>query len=360
MRAKTNRRVCSEKFAEEKFQRSFQVCHADVPINVEPFDLVKLRRVCGIDLVAPIGRARRNHPDRRRRLFHGADLHRRSVCSKQSPIRKVESVLFVARRMIRRRVQRVEAMIFVFNFRPVSDDETDLAKTPDNILGHLGEGMQFAQRAAASWQGKISWLLRQRRFEFQFHASLGQGGFQFGFDDVNQFARCGFFLFGQGAELFQQRGESSLRSEKGSLGLIQRGQEHLVAVSGAQYVQLRQLAAQPGAACRGGAVLDPSALAKIPVSPAIVFINCCHLGVGPINVEGRPEFAANVAIELVKLGARCMIAAGWAIDDDVAAELEHLRRSRDASLKDLVNDALRLGLQEMKSPPKKRKQKPPR
>ena len=69
----------------------------------------------------------------------------------------------------------------------------------------------------------------------------------------------------------------------------------------------------------GGAVLDPSALAKIPVSPAIVFINCCHLGVGPINLEGRPEFAANVAIELVKLGARCVI-AGWAIDDDVAAE----------------------------------------
>jgi hypothetical protein len=69
----------------------------------------------------------------------------------------------------------------------------------------------------------------------------------------------------------------------------------------------------------GGAVLDPSALAKIPVSPGIVFINCCHLGVGPINLEGRPEFAANVAIELVKLGARCVIAAGWAIDDDVAA-----------------------------------------
>jgi CHAT domain-containing protein len=69
----------------------------------------------------------------------------------------------------------------------------------------------------------------------------------------------------------------------------------------------------------GGAVLDPSALAKIPVSPAIVFINCCHLGVGAINLEGRPEFAANVAIELVRLGARCVIAAGWAIDDDVAA-----------------------------------------
>ena len=70
----------------------------------------------------------------------------------------------------------------------------------------------------------------------------------------------------------------------------------------------------------GGAVLDPSALAKIPVSPEIVFINCCHLGVGLVDLEGRPEFAANIAVELIKLGVRCVIAAGWAIDDDVAAE----------------------------------------
>jgi hypothetical protein len=43
------------------------------------------------------------------------------------------------------------------------------------------------------------------------------------------------------------------------------------------------------------------------------------------------------------------------IDDDVAAELERLRRARDTRLKDLVNDALRLGLREMTAPPKKRK-----
>jgi hypothetical protein len=69
----------------------------------------------------------------------------------------------------------------------------------------------------------------------------------------------------------------------------------------------------------GGTVLDASALGKIPVSPGIFFINCCHLGVEAINLEGRPEFAANVAIELVKLGARCVIAAGWAIDDAAAS-----------------------------------------
>jgi hypothetical protein len=36
------------------------------------------------------------------------------------------------------------------------------------------------------------------------------------------------------------------------------------------------------------------------------------------------------------------------IDDDVATALEGLRRTRDVSLKDLINEALRRGLQDMK------------
>jgi hypothetical protein len=43
------------------------------------------------------------------------------------------------------------------------------------------------------------------------------------------------------------------------------------------------------------------------------------------------------------------------LDEDVAVQLERLRRSRDANLKDLVNEALRLGLREMTAKPKKRK-----
>jgi hypothetical protein len=45
------------------------------------------------------------------------------------------------------------------------------------------------------------------------------------------------------------------------------------------------------------------------------------------------------------------------IDDDVAIELERLRREREASLKDVVNDALRRGLRDMQARPKR---KPPR
>jgi hypothetical protein len=41
------------------------------------------------------------------------------------------------------------------------------------------------------------------------------------------------------------------------------------------------------------------------------------------------------------------------IDPDVAVKLEHLRRSHDASLRDLVNETLRRGLREMSIRPKR-------
>jgi Arc/MetJ family transcription regulator len=42
------------------------------------------------------------------------------------------------------------------------------------------------------------------------------------------------------------------------------------------------------------------------------------------------------------------------LDDDVVAALERLRKTRGASLKDLVNEALRRGLKEMSARPKRR------
>jgi predicted CopG family antitoxin len=44
------------------------------------------------------------------------------------------------------------------------------------------------------------------------------------------------------------------------------------------------------------------------------------------------------------------------IDDDVAAALERLRKSEDKSLKDVVNQTLRRGLEQPNAAPKKRKQ----
>lgn len=56
--------------------------------------------------------------------------------------------------------------------------------------------------------------------------------------------------------------------------------------------------------------------------PQLVFVNCCHLG----NINDRqpprnvpPNLAANVATELIRMGVRGVVAAGWAVQDDAAA-----------------------------------------
>lgn len=62
------------------------------------------------------------------------------------------------------------------------------------------------------------------------------------------------------------------------------------------------------------------------IVPELAFINCCHLGKfagaperqKPRLRQSLPSFAANVAEELIKIGVRCVIAAGWAVDDDPA------------------------------------------
>ncbi len=43
------------------------------------------------------------------------------------------------------------------------------------------------------------------------------------------------------------------------------------------------------------------------------------------------------------------------LDDDVAVQIERLRKERDMALKDVVNEALRRGLDDMRRPPAKRK-----
>ncbi len=44
-----------------------------------------------------------------------------------------------------------------------------------------------------------------------------------------------------------------------------------------------------------------------------------------------------------------------ALDDDLTVQLERLRRVRNSTLKDIVNEALRRGLRDMSAPPRRRK-----
>src|SRR5262249_45789750 len=69
--------------------------------------------------------------------------------------------------------------------------------------------------------------------------------------------------------------------------------------------------------------LTPGLIEQLPAVPEFAFINCCHLGrvdeAAEKKVERRfHELAANLATQFIKLGARAVVAAGWAVDDAAA------------------------------------------
>jgi tetratricopeptide (TPR) repeat protein len=75
-----------------------------------------------------------------------------------------------------------------------------------------------------------------------------------------------------------------------------------------------------------GTIFGSTEVKAMRTVPELVFINCCHLGrfdKDPLTRVNRigssmPKFAANVAEELINIGVRCVIAAGWAVDDEPA------------------------------------------
>ena len=80
-----------------------------------------------------------------------------------------------------------------------------------------------------------------------------------------------------------------------------------------------------------GTFLGPAEIKAMRVVPELVFINCCHLGATSNEIvlaggrtapslHDRARFASSVARELIKIGVRCVIAAGWAVDDEAAKE----------------------------------------
>ena len=80
-----------------------------------------------------------------------------------------------------------------------------------------------------------------------------------------------------------------------------------------------------GVVLSDGAFFGPQEINALRIIPELVFVNCCHLATDdpnslfkPVNYN-RAEFASGVALALIKGGVRCVIAAGWAVDDEAAS-----------------------------------------
>jgi CHAT domain-containing protein len=74
-----------------------------------------------------------------------------------------------------------------------------------------------------------------------------------------------------------------------------------------------------GVVLSNGLLITAAEIAAMEVVPDLVFLNCCHLG----KVDRAPteynRLAYSVARELIEMGVRAVVAAGWAVDDDAAS-----------------------------------------
>jgi hypothetical protein len=95
----------------------------------------------------------------------------------------------------------------------------------------------------------------------------------------------------------------------------------IVHISG--HGQLGDSDAEPGGVVlTNGTFLGPNEINTMRSVPELVFVNCCHLAAHPAEQflsYDRAEFASGVADKLIQIGVRCVIAAGWAVDDFAAS-----------------------------------------
>lgn len=65
--------------------------------------------------------------------------------------------------------------------------------------------------------------------------------------------------------------------------------------------------------------ITPAEIRQMCVVPELAFINCCNLGkVDDIKTQNLPGLAANLGAELIGMGVRAVVAAGWAVNDEGA------------------------------------------
>ena len=80
--------------------------------------------------------------------------------------------------------------------------------------------------------------------------------------------------------------------------------------------------AKGGVVLSGGTFLGPAEVKSMRTVPELVFLNCCHLAgreaQSALVTYDRAAFAANLAEALIEIGVRCVVAAGWAVEDKPA------------------------------------------
>lgn len=85
-----------------------------------------------------------------------------------------------------------------------------------------------------------------------------------------------------------------------------------------------ELPRQSGMVIGDGLFLTTSDIEQMSTVPELVFVNCCHLGkvkaADEKYYQNRYKLAANIGTQLIEMGVKAVVAAGWAVDDAAAAD----------------------------------------
>ncbi len=74
-----------------------------------------------------------------------------------------------------------------------------------------------------------------------------------------------------------------------------------------------------GVVLSDGLLLSASEIGLMETVPDLIFLSCCHLGkIGPEAGAGSHRLAYSLSRELIDMGVRCVVAAGWEVDDSAA------------------------------------------
>jgi CHAT domain len=78
-----------------------------------------------------------------------------------------------------------------------------------------------------------------------------------------------------------------------------------------------------GVVLSNGSFLGVNEIKSMRVVPELVFVNCCFLASSGFAKLFKPydraTFASGVADALIRIGVKCVVAAGWAVDDEAAS-----------------------------------------
>ena len=123
------------------------------------------RRGAHAQFVAPVAVAGADHRQRRLALLHHANLAVGGMRAQQHPAGQEKGVLHLARRMVGRKVERLEVVEVVLDVLGRGDLEAHRGEDVEHPLHHQGQRMEPAARDARAGQGHVEARLAERALQ---------------------------------------------------------------------------------------------------------------------------------------------------------------------------------------------------